>query len=76
VAEARPLSSETRDAYADALAQGVLSQDSDLAPMISATASPQALAAIQQQDGATEASQAGEALVCRLAARVAEGGLT
>lgn len=59
---ARCLSSEAREVYAEALAQWVLSQDSELAPMISATASTQALAAIQQQYGATEASHAVEAL--------------
>ncbi|ECD6681576.1 3-oxo-tetronate kinase, partial [Salmonella enterica subsp. enterica serovar Kentucky] len=73
---ARCLSSETREAYAEALAQWVLSQDSELAPMISATASTQALAAIQQQYGATEASHAVEALFSLLAARLAEGGIT
>lgn len=44
--------------------------------MISATASTQALAAIQQQYGATEASHAVEALFSLLAARLAEGGIT
>ncbi|HCL5071470.1 TPA: 3-oxo-tetronate kinase [Salmonella enterica] len=73
---ARCLSSETREAYAEALAQWVLSQDSELAPMISATASTQALAAIQQQYGAAEASHAVEALFSLLAARLAEGGIT
>ncbi|EHV4151629.1 NAD-binding protein [Salmonella enterica] len=42
----------------------------------SATASTQALAAIQQQYGATEASHAVEALFSLLAARLAEGGIT
>ncbi|EDT8259529.1 3-oxo-tetronate kinase [Salmonella enterica] len=49
---ARCLSSETREAYAEALA------------------------AIQQQYGATEASHAVEALFSLLAARLAEGGIT
>nr|VUD27146.1 YgbK domain protein [Salmonella sp. NCTC 7297] len=44
--------------------------------MISATASTQALAAIQQQYGAAEASLAVEALFSLLAARLAEGGIT
>ncbi|WP_348253998.1 nucleotide-binding domain containing protein, partial [Salmonella enterica] len=49
---ARCLSSDTREAYAEALAQWVRSQDSELAPLSSATASTQALAAIQPHFGA------------------------
>ncbi|ECG8591016.1 3-oxo-tetronate kinase [Salmonella enterica subsp. salamae] len=72
---ARCLSADARAAYAGELAQWALSQNSKLAPMISATASAQALAAIQQQYGAAEASHAVEALFSLLTARLAEGGI-
>ncbi|HFZ8995443.1 TPA: 3-oxo-tetronate kinase [Citrobacter freundii] len=73
---ARCLSSEVRENYAEQLAQWVLSQQGELGPLISATASAQALADIQQQYGAAEASHAVEALFSLLSARLAKGGIT
>lgn len=55
---ARCLSTETLAAYAHELAEWVLGQESVLAPLVFATASTDALAAIQQQYGAQKASQA------------------
>ncbi len=55
---ARCLSTETLAAYAHELAEWVLGQESVLAPLVFATASTDALAAIQQQYGAQK-SQSG-----------------
>ncbi|MFP1453542.1 nucleotide-binding domain containing protein [Escherichia coli] len=49
--------------YAHELAEWVLGQESVLAPLVFATASTDALAAIQQQYGAQKASQAVETIV-------------
>ncbi|ASG53655.1 MAG TPA: 3-oxo-tetronate kinase [Salmonella bongori] len=73
---ARCLSPDAREAYAGELVQWVFHQDSELAPLVSATAPAQALAAIQQQYGAAEASHAVEALFSLLTARLAEGGIS
>lgn len=72
---ARCLSTETLAAYAHELAEWVLGQ-SVLAPLVFATASTDALAAIQQQYGAQKASQAVETLFSQLAARLAAEGVT
>ncbi len=63
-------------AYAHELAEWVLGQESVLAPLVFATASTDALAAIQQQYGAQKASQAVETLFSQLAARLAAEGVT
>ena len=73
---ARCLSIETLAAYAHELAEWVLGQESVLAPLVFATASTDALAAIQQQYGAQKASQAVETLFSQLAARLAAEGVT
>ncbi len=73
---ARCLSTETLAAYAHELAEWVLGQESVLAPLVFATASTDALAAIQQQYGAQKASQAVETLFSQLAARLAAEGVT
>lgn len=73
---ARCLSIETLAAYAHELAEWVLGQESILAPLVFATASTDALAAIQQQYGAQKASQAVETLFSQLAARLAAEGVT
>ena len=66
---ARCLSTETLAAYAHELAEWVLGQESVLAPLVFATASTDALAAIQQQYGA-------QTLFSQLAARLAAEGVT
>lgn len=73
---ARCLSTETLAAYAHELAEWVLGKESVLAPLVFATASTDALAAIQQQYGAQKASQAVETLFSKLAARLAAEGVT
>lgn len=73
---ARCLSTETLAAYAHELAEWVLGEESVLAPLVFATASTDALAAIQQQYGAQKASQAVETLFSQLAARLAAEGVT
>ena len=73
---ARCLSIETLAAYAHELAEWVLGQESVLAPLVFATASTDALAAIQQQYGAQKARQAVETLFSQLAARLAAEGVT
>ena len=73
---ARCLSIETLAAYAHELAEWVLGQESVLAPLVFATASTDALAAIQQQYGAQKASQAVETLFSQLATRLAAEGVT
>ncbi len=73
---ARCLSIETLAAYAHELAEWVLGQESVLDPLVFATASTDALAAIQQQYGAQKASQAVETLFSQLAARLAAEGVT
>lgn len=72
----RCLSAETLAPYVCELAAWVLHQESDLAPLVFATASTTALAAIQQQYGARKASQAVEALFSQLAAQLAADGVT
>lgn len=72
---ARCLSTETLATYAHELAEWVLGQESVLAPLVFATASTDALAAIQQQYGAQKASQAVETLFSQLAARLAAEGV-
>ncbi|EBY6678729.1 four-carbon acid sugar kinase family protein [Salmonella enterica subsp. enterica] len=72
----RCLSDETLAPYVCELATWVLRQESDLAPLVFATASPGALTAIQQQYGAQEASLEVESLFSRLAAQLAAEGIT
>ncbi|MGL4723412.1 MAG: 3-oxo-tetronate kinase [Scandinavium sp.] len=62
-----------REAYASELAAWALAQTSELAPIIYATASAQALKEIQAQFGAARASEAVEALFASLAVKLAEG---
>lgn len=73
---ARCLDDNTRQAYAEELANWVCGQRDKLAPMIYATASADALAVIQQQYGATRASQAVEALFALLTALLATQGIS
>ncbi|XNM79379.1 nucleotide-binding domain containing protein [Escherichia coli] len=70
---ARCLSTETLAAYAHELAEWVLGQESVLAPLVFATASPDALAAIQQQYGARKASQGGETSIFSTSGAVSSG---
>lgn len=72
---ARCLTAEAREEYACELAQWVLNQASELAPLVSATTSADALAKIQQEYGASEASHAVEALFSRLTTFLAEGSI-
>ncbi|EGM7735449.1 four-carbon acid sugar kinase family protein [Escherichia albertii] len=73
---ARCLSTETLATYARELAEWVLGQESELAPLVFATASTDSLAAIQQKYGAQKASHAVEALFSQLAAQLAAEGVT
>ncbi|AZY95001.1 MULTISPECIES: 3-oxo-tetronate kinase [Paracoccus] len=63
------------DAYGAALAEWVLAQQQGRAPMITATADPARLRAIQAQHGAA-ASEAVERTFAAAAARLAQGGIT
>lgn len=72
---ARCLSIETLAAYAHELAEWVLGEKVYCSTGF-ATASTDALAAIQQQYGAQKASQAVETLFSQLAARLAAEGVT
>lgn len=63
------------DAYGAALAEWVLAQPQGRAPMITATADPARLRAIQAQHGAA-ASEAVERTFAAAAARLAQGGIT
>ncbi|WP_405403118.1 3-oxo-tetronate kinase [Paracoccus sp. Ld10] len=66
---------EDADAYGAELAEWVLSQPQDRAPMITATADPARLREIQAQHGAT-ASDAVERTFAAAAERLAAGGIT
>ncbi|EGN2451080.1 four-carbon acid sugar kinase family protein [Salmonella enterica] len=72
----RCISAETLAPYVCELATWVLNQESDLAPLVFATASTDALAAIQHKYGAQKASLAVESLFSRLAAQLATEGVT
>lgn len=73
---ARCLAPETLAHYARTLAEWVMAQESELAPLVYATTSAGALANIQQSYGAANASHAVEALFSHLAALLAATGVT
>jgi uncharacterized protein YgbK (DUF1537 family) len=73
---ARCIDEGDRMAYAHELVAWFMDQHSQLAPLIAATTAPEALADIQRQFGAEQASLAVEALFAILSAMLADRGVT